>query len=292
MEVGRCAVLGAVFSSSTVPERPVPTPGVAVRPYEPAAVAGVEGHLEAVRSVMRRSRGGCVVSHRSAALLHGLPLVCPVPGRVEQIVPRSSGGVRTSVRHARPLPLAEGERTEVAGVAVTTVARTLVDLAACSPVWAAVPAVDAARAAGRVRVEELHAVAAEHPTLVGLRRALHAVWVSIDRSQGPAESLSRLVLRHSGEVPPPGFGVPAEGFDDEPLGRLAFRWGRQRVVAIVDETPDDVIDPGRSLMAAELGELGDRVLRWGWDEVEHPHRLVRLVREAVDLRHPDRTPWY
>ena len=233
-----------------------------------------------------------MVSHVSAAVVHGLPVLCEPPMAVEVITPRRSGGKRTSERHVRPLPLEEWERAEVDGIAVTSVARTVVDVAATRPGWVAIPMIDAARADGLVEPADVHRVVQAHPTLVGCRRAIHAVYLSSGRSYGPAESLSRMVMRASRQIPQPEFGVRALGCDDEPLGRLAFHWPDRRAAAIVDECEEDACDPRRDQLVWELGLLGMTVLRWGWDDVLAPERLIRMVREVVDLRVPDPTPWF
>ena len=249
-------------------------------------------HRERVDTVGRRSRGRTVVSHLSAATVHGLPVLCGPPGSVEVITPRRSGGKRTADRHVRPLPLEEWERSVIDGVAVTSVARTLVDVAATRSHWVAVPMIDTARARELVRPSEMHRVVAAHPTLVGCRRALHALWLSTDRAYGPVESLSRMVMRASRQIPQPELGVRALGFDDEPLGRLAFHWPERRAAAIVDESEQDGGDPRREQLVWELGQLGLTVLRWGWSDVTAPERLIRMIREVVDLRVPDPTPWF
>lgn len=85
-----------------------------------------------------------VVSHQSAAALWGLPSIGPWPREVHFIVPHASGGrsdpgIR---RHAIGVPPADV--VDVGGILITSLARTVVDLATTLPLMSAVAAADAA----------------------------------------------------------------------------------------------------------------------------------------------------
>ncbi|GAA4698283.1 hypothetical protein GCM10023215_40840 [Pseudonocardia yuanmonensis] len=87
---------------------------------------------------------GSVVSHASAAVLHGLRLWAVRLDRVHVTRDATSGG-RTSRRfHLHTARLREDEVVESDGVAVTSLARTAVDLARTLPYEQAVVAVDSA----------------------------------------------------------------------------------------------------------------------------------------------------
>jgi very-short-patch-repair endonuclease/predicted transcriptional regulator of viral defense system len=72
-----------------------------------------------------------VLSHRSAAALWGLRIEAPVEHEVT--IPRSTGPIPGLRRHRSILR--PDESTFRRGIAVTCLARTLFDLAACVPVW-------------------------------------------------------------------------------------------------------------------------------------------------------------
>lgn len=70
-----------------------------------------------------------VVSHVSAAVLHGLAVWGLPLGRVHHTRDRRAGSRRTPTRHRHAAPLRPQDVVGVGGVAVTSVARTLDDLA-------------------------------------------------------------------------------------------------------------------------------------------------------------------
>jgi very-short-patch-repair endonuclease len=97
----------------------------------------------------------CVASHRTAAALHKLDGFEP-KGIVEVLVPMKVRHRRKDVivHHTRDLP--PFDRTQVASIPVTTVARTLIDLGASSPATIVEEAFDCAertRAVARTTVE-------------------------------------------------------------------------------------------------------------------------------------------
>ncbi|WP_104192375.1 hypothetical protein [Cryobacterium sp. Y82] len=70
-----------------------------------------------------------VLSHHSAAAMHGLPLIGAWPATVHALVPEAQGGSsqRLVTTHRA---VADPNTTLISGVAVTSLARTLVDMAA------------------------------------------------------------------------------------------------------------------------------------------------------------------
>lgn len=74
---------------------------------------------------------GAVLSHRSAAALWGLR--AEAPRRAEITVPRSTRSSLSLIRHCAKLP--PDEMTSVDRIPVTTVSRTLFDLASVVPAW-------------------------------------------------------------------------------------------------------------------------------------------------------------
>jgi len=137
-----------------------------------------------------------VLSHRSAAVVLGLPLVSEL-GRVE--VTRSSvgSGKRRGSVHLRAAPLPAEEVTVADGFRVTTLARTVVDLARTLPLGPAVAAGDAALRAGAT-VDELEAVLVSSAGRPGLAAARRACRMFDGRSESAGESLSRVTLHGLG----------------------------------------------------------------------------------------------
>lgn len=136
-----------------------------------------------------------VAAGRTAARLHGLPLVDdddPASGRSELVLgdvisPHRLRG-RAGVAPHRSA-LAAGDRTTVSRCPVTSVSRTLLDLAGLLRPDAMVAALDAALATGLVDTADLEARA------VGRSRALRQALEAADgRAESPLESLGRLVV--------------------------------------------------------------------------------------------------
>jgi hypothetical protein len=86
-------------------------------------------HLARVRAAARTMSDEAVVSHVSAAVVHGLDLWRADLSRVHLTRARGRGGRIGTDVHVTPAPLDADEVVEVSGVRVTSPARTLVDLA-------------------------------------------------------------------------------------------------------------------------------------------------------------------
>jgi hypothetical protein len=84
---------------------------------------------DAVRAALAAVQPGTWVSQDWAALVHGVARPSSArPGDVELVAPGRAGFVTPGVR-VRSTPLPESQRTQVAGIPVTCLARTAVDLA-------------------------------------------------------------------------------------------------------------------------------------------------------------------
>lgn len=134
-----------------------------------------------------------VVSHRSAALLHGLPILGAAPPYPELTVrPRRDANFRHVLVHRAGMRRCDV--TVVGDIPVTSIARTLVDLGRSRAIGVAVAAVDAARQRGAVDIAALDDVLRSCWNWPGIARAQRAVRLSDSRSESPLESVSRLVL--------------------------------------------------------------------------------------------------
>ncbi|GGC06731.1 hypothetical protein GCM10010972_19980 [Cellulomonas carbonis] len=142
-------------------------------------------------AVSRQHRPG-VLSHTTAALMWGLPLPGD-PGPTHVIRPTTVSGSHADdvVRHL--VRLAPDEVTTVAGMPVTTLARTAVDCAATLPAGHGLVVVDAARRSG-VTAEALQRALAGRPGTRGIRRARAVVEHADDGAESPGESSTRAAL--------------------------------------------------------------------------------------------------
>lgn len=220
------------------------------------------------------SHPGSVFSHWSAAVIHGLPVIGPWPDVVYVAQERASGG-RSEVgvkRHCRGLPAAD--RLVVDGIRVTSIPRTLVDLATAQPFRFAVAPLDFALGQRMTSIEHLQAQLLE--PFRGRRKAMRAMAFADGRSGSPGESMSRAVMHE--------LGFPA------PLLQVEHRWAGGRDITDFEWPAHSVIGefdglgkylreelrPGQTVADAVIAEKvrEDRlrrstratVARWGWGD--------------------------
>ena len=211
------------------------------------------------------------VSHESAALVWGLPLVgdgSTVHVTQSTSPRRASGDVR---RHRHRL--GEGDVVVLDGVRVTSLARTVADCAASLPAREGLAIADAALRLGLDRGECLDLLRAR-PGRRGVRRAVPVVELADAGAESPGESrLRHLVLRAG--LPVPETQVLVETQDGPAWGDLG--WPAWRLLVEYDGVGKYT---ARSTAAeAVLKERRREVLveRAGW-------RVVRAT--AADLRRP------
>lgn len=162
--------------------------------------AAVRHHL-LVRATVAGLRRDAVVSHESAAVLHGLPAWGLRPGRVHvtRRPPASSDVSRTLRCHVARL--GDDEVTTVGGIPVTGPVRTALDLARCLPFEVAVVALDGLLAARPTAAGALQDGLARAAGIRGSRAAARAVAFADGRSESVGESRSRVLLHRLGWRP-------------------------------------------------------------------------------------------
>ncbi|MGH1549432.1 hypothetical protein ACRAWB_09775 [Leifsonia poae] len=224
-----------------------------------------------------------VFSHRSAALVHGLPMLGRLPATIDHLA-------RGDTAH---------EVVEKRGLLVTSVARTVAELAGRASLMDGVVAADAALSCGAF---------GERDPLVGRidllsaaerirdpdqrRRAGDAVAFADGRAESPLESVSRVSLALIG-APPPRLQEEVSdllGF----RARLDFVWPELGVVGEADglvkylhpataggRTAHDVLAAQRKRQRL-IESMGWRVIRWGWATATRPDRM-RAVLEGPGI---------
>jgi Protein of unknown function (DUF559) len=225
------------------------------------------------------------VSHQDAALLHGLAqLERPPAGVVTVCRPGATDRLldgRPSVR-IRGTALPRNQVTVRRGVPVTSVARTVIDLARTTPFRSGVVTADCAIYLGKTSKPELEAVIATSARWPGIERARRVVEFSDGRSESPFESIARVAFRDGG-LPPPELQVWVGG-DSGPVGRVDFLWREHRTIAEADGALK-YADPDRARQQlrrdADLREAGFEVVHFGWAELTlTPHQVIRAIRAA------------
>ncbi|PTR23448.1 hypothetical protein C8K36_10928 [Rhodococcus sp. OK519] len=175
---------------------------------------------------------------------------------------------------------------------MTTVARTVADLARTLPFEQAVVAGDHALHAAGLTSEEMAAAADAIPSHAG-RRRVHRVFEQLDgRSESVGESRSRVLMIRE-QLPMPDCQPNLYAAGGEHLGRVDFLFedlgvvgefdGRGKYGRLVPEgqVPADVVWAEKKREDAIRG-AGWQVARWTWDDLEFPHLVVRRIYDAVD----------
>lgn len=243
-------------------------------------------HVALAAATLKVVDPGNVLSHTTAAIIHGLPVRKGVLEHVTMIRRTSGHGDRGPHLRVRNTRLGPGECTVLDGMPVTTLARTVSDVARTEPMMWGIVAADAALAADLSR-KELAAAIEVHRRLHGVKRARDVARLASPLSESPAESLSRINMLHAG-LPRPEEQVEIYDDDGVFIARVDFLWREQWLVGECDgdgkygallapgQTAQDVIVEEKRREAA-LRALGFNVVRWGWQTALHPASLARVI---------------
>lgn len=279
------------------------------RPEDPVA-----RHLQLVEGCLLRLRRPAVVGGISAALVHGLDVGWwPLPSQATFVRP-GAGGSSTGDMEVLSSRLPDQHVREVGGLPVCSVARTVVDIARRSSPWqddlTAIVAADSAmrRALDPAALrEECDAVMRELRGCSGLGTARRVLADATHLSVGPAETVSRVLLRRMG-MPAPLLDVAYEN-DTDTDGRwegvrIPFSWPSFRVLGVVLDVPgrDGGVPTGwtRGREAWEEGprrwlrDQGWYVVEWTREELCTPwavsRRLSAVIRETSSIVHLREVP--
>jgi predicted transcriptional regulator of viral defense system len=201
------------------------------------------------------------LSHRSAATLHGL--LNARAGRVHVTVPRRTTVARAGISVHRCTCLVPEDRTEVDGIACTSVPATLLGVAATAPRNVLDSACNRAEMEGVLdmrAVEKLLERRASYPGATRLRTALQVDGLGLDRTRSSLERRFLLLAQRMG-LPAPEINVwmPIPGEEMQ----CDFVWRRERVVVEVDAW-----ETHGTRRAFRNDRRRDRLLRaHGWDPV-------------------------
>ena len=257
-----------------------------------------------VLSTVASARRPLVLSHASAAVMHGLPIIGAWPRVVHMSDPDASGGSTarfTTSHRGAPAP----EPALVDGIAVTSLARTLVDVAANSSFLVSVTMIDHALRVERERVatearsgirgrramtrEDLFAELAAVRPRAGARPAERAIAFGNGLSANGGESLSRVRMFQLGfEVPELQVCFPAVDGRDywvdfywrriRKIGEFDGKHKHTRGAVLGDRDPAEVVWQEKRREDA-LRHHSDSFDRWDWDTAISPQRFHRFLAE-------------
>ncbi|WP_433558065.1 hypothetical protein ACQPWY_05085 [Pseudonocardia xinjiangensis] len=191
--------------------------------------------------------------------------------------------------HVHAAPLEPEEIVTIGGLAVTSVARTLVDLARAVPFEQAVVVADAALHRHLVGPQALATVLEHRARWPGLPAARRALAFADARSESVGESRSRVALAGAG-LPAPVLQWEVRRPDGRFVAQVDFGWPALRTVGEFDGRVKYglLVPPGAdaadvlyreklredALRAEDLG-----VVRWGWSDLD------RFAPVAERLQH-------
>jgi Transcriptional regulator, AbiEi antitoxin len=247
-------------------------------------------HRLLIRATMAGLRRPAVVSHQSAAVLHGLPLWDVPLDRVHVTRRPRAWNDTSAVLCCHVARLTDGEVTVVDGLEVTDPVRTALDLARSLPHEAAVVALDAALHRGILSHDVVRGRLFDIAGTPGSRSAARAITAADGRSASVGESRSRVIL-HRWKLAPSALQFEIRSGDGGLVGRSDFAWEAERLVGEFDGRIKygRLLRPGQDAGDAVFAEkrredaIRDEdwgVVRWVWSELRRPDRLAARVRRA------------
>lgn len=292
MEVTRAARLAAEGSDRIALTRQVRAGAlVRVRHGAYASALGadaVERHLQLVAATWPLLGESAVLSHSSAAVLHGLPTWERELAKVT-ITRREGGHGRAGAwLHARLGKLEPDQVCQMQELRVTSLARTAVDRACGLSFERAVATLDATLRAGVTRSELEDAVRlAKRRHGVGVARA--ALTFADGASESVGESISRVLIAQFG-LPAPALQVEVRDRRGRWVARSDFGWLEQRVIGEFDgrvKYLGDEASVADTVMREKAREQAIRdagwvVVRWTWADLFDPPALRRRILSAFE----------
>lgn len=245
-----------------------------------------EQHRQLVYATAPQLLDGSVISHGSAAVLHGLPVWAAATNHVHITRSQSGHGKRRSLVHTHRAPLDVADIVLVDQVPVTSLARTVLDLARTLPMDQAVALGDRALRQG-LSPDALSVALIPMERWPGIRQARRAVAFLDPRSESVGESASRVRLHVDG-LPAPELQHDIRDSHGELVARVDFLWQEQRTVGEFDGKVKygRLVKPGQSaeqvLFEEKVREdlirdCGFQVARWIWRDIYRPG----IIRDRV-----------
>jgi len=246
-------------------------------------------HRRLIDGTMPQLHPRAVISHGSAALLHGLPIFPEAVERLHLTRDRAGGGVRRPMIHVHGSAMPAPDVTVIDGIPVTSLARTVVDLARTLSFVQAVAVGDRALAYG-LDVAQLKVALDQASRRSGAAQARRVANFIDGRSESVGESFSRVGFDRDG-LPAPDLQLEVYDDNSQFVGRSDFGWKSRRTLGEFDgrekylrlrregESLEDFILREKQREDA-MRDLGWQVARWGWTDLFRPGVIADRLQRA------------
>jgi Protein of unknown function (DUF559) len=183
--------------------------------------------------------------------------------------------------HSAAIP--DGHRTLVSRVPVTTVARTVVDLARTTSVREGVVVADSALRGKQTTKRELYEVIDACAGWPGIARARRVVDFGDGLAESAFESIARVAF-HDGGLPPPELQAHVGG-DGRVIARVDFYWRSYSTIAEADGAAKYSTGAGVAMKQlqrdADLRAAGFQVVHFTWKEFQiSPDQVIQSIKAA------------
>lgn len=253
-------------------------------------------HAIAVGAVIKRNPD-LVASHESAAYLHGIDALLPTGTTVPRVTltrrPREHTRSLIDGALIRVARLPDDHVTRTLGIPVTTIARTVMDIARTTGFMEGVVAADSALHTHVAIKVEFAIILEDCMQWRGIVRARQVLDFSDGRSESALESVARVRFAQF-QVPPPGLQVNirgARGF----IGRVDFCWDEYRTIAEADgalKYQDQGHERARAQLARDekFHDAGWGTFHFTWGEIYHESGATIDRLRRVFVRNRPRPP--
>ncbi|MGA9491710.1 MAG: hypothetical protein WBV80_15865 [Mycobacterium sp.] len=221
-----------------------------------------------------------VVAGFSASAMHGSLWVDGT--RAAELIHHNRHPVPGIVVHSDAV--SEDETTTIAGIPLTTPARTALDLACWYPTMTAVAGIDALAREAEIKAADIESLTSRYVGRRGITRARRLADLVDAGSQSPKESWLRMVLIEAG-LPKPQTQIPVLDEFNCPIAYLDMGWEDIKVAVEYDgeQHRSDRRQYIRDIRRLETAE------RRGWIVIrvvagDRPAEIIRRVRAALARR--------
>jgi very-short-patch-repair endonuclease len=226
-----------------------------------------------------------VISHISAALMHNLPVAYPVTHQIEVVRPGTNRRFKSI--HVRGNRIPSNHRTRLGGAEVTTIERTIIDVARSYNLDISVAMLDDALRRGLATKDSIRATLGQCLEKRNISKVHLALDLADHRRESPAESIAAVRFFQHGIT-----GLePQITFQAEGLGRnirVDFRHSRARLIVEIDGLGKLYLGSGVPRQELEeerrreqwLRDRGWQVIRISWKELFQEAKFEQ-IRHAI-----------